>query len=64
MNGVQRAALGRAVKRARALSWGYTYDCGCLVYQVGKVVTVKPCGPTCPQRAEALELVSAHRRLR
>lgn len=46
---------------ARALSWGYVYDCGCLVFQVATTVTVKPCHPACPNRAEAMALIEARR---
>lgn len=49
--------------KARALKWGYLFDCGCLLFQVGAVVTLKACRTSCPNRGEALALLESRQRL-
>lgn len=49
---------------ARALLWGYAFDCGCLLYQVGATMTLKACSTDCPSREEARELMVSHRTFR
>jgi hypothetical protein len=46
------------------MEWGYAYTCGCLVFEVkgaAGAVTVKPCSPRCPNREDAIRIVTRQR---